>query len=288
MATFGIQRINSWHRSMRRRAARASGVRLVVGLLTAFLTLVVSGSPAVAGTINIQLSNFPNWSELSGVQGIPSSVAGLSTLQRMNAESRPYLRVKNESTAPLVGFQMDMSNWDAMITSVTWLAPLPTQSTWNWNEASKSAYFQLLDPLLPGQSLFLRLGTAAQTGSAGSTYCMNQTLFSPGDISCVVRPTGGAVFNLFANTGSGPVTYDNTGKAVGPTISTGVLDLQNYPVTPSSLLNPIGTVEPVIITPVPEPGTVALAVSAAAVLAATMIRRRRAGISPEAWAEVAV
>jgi hypothetical protein len=71
------------------------------------------------------------------------------------------------------------------------------------------------------------------------------------------------------------VTYDNTGKAVGPTISTGVLDLEDYPVTPSTLLNPIGVVEPVTITPVPEPGTVALAASAAAVLAATMIRRRR-------------
>ncbi|MEI8228408.1 MAG: PEP-CTERM sorting domain-containing protein [Planctomycetota bacterium] len=259
---------------MRRRAARASGGRLVVGLLTAFLTLVVSGSPAVAGTINIQLSNFPTWEELSGVQGIPRSASGLSTLQRMDAASRPYLRVENNSTAPLVGFQMDMSDWNAKITSVTWLVPLPTQSTWDWYEASTSAFFQLRDPLLPGDALIVRLGTAAQTGEAG-TYTMNQTLFCPGDISCTVCPTGGVVFKLFANTGSGPVTYDNTGKAVGPTISTGVLDLEDYPVTPSRLLSPIGIVEPVTITPVPEPGTVALAASAAAVLAATMIRRRR-------------
>ena len=274
MATFGIQRINSWHRSMRRRAARASGGRLVVGLLTAFLTLVVSGSPAVAGTINIQLSNFPTWEELSGVQGIPRSASGLSTLQRMDAASQPYLRVKNESTAPLVGFQMDMSDWTSMITSVTWLAPLPTRSTWNWHEASTSAFFQLLDPLLPGDALIVRLGTEAQIGEA-MTYTMNQTLFSPGDISPIICPTGGVCFNLFVNTGSGPVTYDSTGKAIGPTISTGVLDLEDYPVTPSTLLNPIGVVEPVTITPVPEPGTVALAASAAAVLAATMIRRRR-------------
>ena len=273
MATFGIQRINSWHRSMR-RAARASGGRLVVGLLTAFLTLVVSGSPAVAGTINIQLSNFPTWEELSGVQGIPRSASGLSTLQRMDAASRPYLRVENNSTAPLAGFQMDMSDWTSMITSVTWLAPLPTRSTWNWHEASTSAFFQLLDPLLPGDALIVRLGTEAQIGEA-MTYTMNQTLFSPGDISPILCPTGGVCFNLFVNTGSGPVTYDSTGKAIGPTISTGVLDLEDYPVTPSTLLNPIGVVEPVTITPVPEPGTVALAASAAAVLAATMIRRRR-------------
>jgi hypothetical protein len=274
MATFGIQRINSWHRSMRRRAALASGVRLVVGLLTAFLTLVDSGSPAVAGTINIQLSNFPTWEELSGVQGIPRSASGLSTLQRMDAASQPYLRVENNSTAPLVGFQMDMSDWTSMITSVTWLVPLPTRSTWNWHEASTSAFFQLLDPLLPGDALIVRLGTEAQIGEA-MTYTMNQTLFSPGDISPILSPTGGVVFNLFANTGSGPVTYDSTGKAIGPTISTGVLDLEDYPVTPSTLLSPIGVEEPVTITPVPEPGTVALAASAAAVLAATMIRRRR-------------
>ena len=192
----------------------------------------------------------------------------------MDAASQPYLRVKNESTAPLVGFQMDMSDWTSMITSVTWLAPLPTRSTWNWHEASTSAFFQLLDPLLPGDALIVRLGTEAQTGEA-MTYTMNQTLFSPGDISPILSPTGGVVFNLFANTGSGPVTYDSTGKAIGPTISTGVLDLEDYPVTPSTLLNPIGVVEPVTITPVPEPGTVALAASAAAVLAATMIRRRR-------------
>jgi hypothetical protein len=274
MATFGIQRINSWHRGMRRPTGWASSGRLVVGLLTAFLTLVVSRSPAVAGTINIQLSNFPTWAELSGLQGVPRSTSGLSTLQRMDAASRPYLRVENNSTAPLVGFQMDMSNWNAMIKSVDWLVPLPTQSTWNWHEASTSAFFQLRDPLLPGDALIVRLGTAAQTGNAGN-YLMNQTLFSPCDISCTVSPTGGAVFNLFANTGSGPVTYDSTGKAVGPTISTGVLDLEDYPVTTSTLLNPIGIEEPVTITPVPEPGTVALAASAAAVLAATMIRRRR-------------
>lgn len=259
---------------MPRPTERAAGVRLVGGLLAAVLTLLVSGPPAVAETINIQLSNFPTWEELSGVQGIPRSPSELSTLQRMDAESQPYLRVENNSTAPLVGFQMDMSDWSSMITSITWLTPLPTQSTWNWHEASKSAFFQLLDPLLPGDALIVRLGTAAQTGEAG-TYTMNQTLFSPGDISCTVCPTGGAIFNLFANTGAGPVTYDSTGKAVGPTISTGVLDLEDYPVTPSSLLSRTGVTEPVTITPVPEPGTVALAASAAAVLAAAVFRRRR-------------
>ena len=274
MATFRIQRIKPGRSGVHRRTVWATGMRLAVGLLAALLATVGSDLQAVAGTINIQISNFPTWSELSGVQGVPSSAAGLSALQRMNAESRPYVRVFNESAAPLVGFQMDMSNWNSMITSVKWLVPLPTQSTWNWNEASKSAFFQLHDPLLPGKALVMRLGTAAQPGKA-DMYCMNQTLFSPGNMSCTVCPTGGAVFNLFVNTGLGPVTYDSTGKAVGPTISTGALDLQDYPVTPTTLLSRSGTGEAVIITAVPEPGTAALAASAAAVLAATVIRRRR-------------
>jgi hypothetical protein len=220
--------------------------------------LVLFSSEAVAGTIDIQISNFPNWSDFSGVR--PPSVLGLSTLQRMNALSRPYIRIKNDSLSPLVGFQMDMSNWSSMITSVTWMSPLPTVSTWNWEESSRSAFFQLRDSLLPGQALFLRIGTAAQAGKADSYY-MNQTLLSPGEISCFIQPTGGAVFNLFANTGLGPVHYDSYGKAVGPTIFTGVLDLQNYPVSPETLMSPSGTVSEVVI-PVPEPSAFILLGSA--------------------------
>lgn len=241
--------------------------------LIVFLAL---SSQAVAGTIDIQISNFPNWSDFSGVR--PRSVLGLSALQRMSALSQPYIRIKNDSLSPLVGFQMDMSNWSSMITSVTWMAPLPTVSTWNWDESSRSAFFQLRDSLLPGQALFLRLGTAAQTGKAGSYY-MNQTLLSPGDISCVIQPTGGAVFDLFANTGSGPVYYDSSGKAVGPTISTGVLDLQNYPVTPETLMSSSGTVADVVV-PVPEPSAFILLGSALLVFLKYQVSRCRPRILP--------
>ena len=104
---------------------------------------------------------------------------------------------------------------------------------------------------------------------------MNQTLFSPAEVNCVVCPTGGGVFGMFLDRGDAPFIFDNTGRAVGPGIETLVLDLQKYPIKPTDTLTPSGTGETIPITPVPEPAGLLLAASAMALFAAVKACRRR-------------
>ena len=143
-----------------------------------------------------------------------------------------------------------------------------------WNPDLQAAMFQLEDPLLPGKSLVVRMNTAPKAGVEGK-YRMNQTLFSPAAVNCVVCPTGGGVFGMFLDTGNKPFIFDNTGRPVGPGIQTATLDLQQYPIKPSDTLTPSGTGDTIPITPVPEPAGLFLAASAAAVLAAAKAVRRR-------------
>lgn len=245
------------------------------GLWAAFAAVLIALTgptpQASAEAIRLEISNFPVWKELEGVRGVPSGSSRLSTLERWDAQSKPYVRITNESTAPLVGFKLDMTNWHAKISGATFY---DSDGTFKWNADLQSAMFQLEDPLLPGKSLVVRMNTAPKSGVEGK-YRMNQTLFSPAEINCVVCPTGGGVFGMFLDRGDAPFIFDDTGRPVGPGIETAVLDLQKYPIKPTDTLTPSGAGETIPITPVPEPAGLLLAASAMAVFAAVKACRRR-------------
>ena len=254
----------------------AAGRRRAIWLsLAAILLAVAVPVPqAVAEAIRLEISNFPVWKELEGVRGVPRGSSRLSTLERWDAQSKPYVRITNETSSPVVGFKLDMGNWDARISSCNWLYG-PDQASWKWNENLQAAMFQLTDPLLPGKAMVVRLGTASKPG-VEANYRMNQTLFSPANVNCVVHPTGGGVFSAFLDKGDQPFVFDNAGRPVGPGIETAILDLQKYPIKPIDTIAPNGVSEDIpIITPVPEPGAFFLAASAAAILAVQSMRRRR-------------
>jgi hypothetical protein len=228
-------------------------------------------SPVFAEAIRLEISNFPVWKELEGVRGVPRLGARTSTLERWDAQSKPYVRITNDTTAPLVGFKLDMTDWQAKISGATFY---DSDGKFKWNADLQAAMFQLEDPLLPGKTLVVRMNTAPKSGIEGK-YRMNQTLFSPAVVNCVVCPTGGGVFGMFLDRGDKPFIFDDTGRAVGPGIQNVVLDLQKYPIKPTDTLTPTGTEETIPITPVPEPASLLLAASAAAALAAAQTIRRR-------------
>lgn len=238
------------------------------------LLATVPSAQGLAETIRLDISNFPNWKELQGVRGVPTAGLRLSTVERWNAQSQPYIRITNESSSPMVGFKLDLKNWDAKIAAVNTLYG-PEQSSWKWQEDLQAAMFQLKDPLLPGKAMVVRLTTAPKAG-VENKFRMNQTLLSPANVNCTVCPTGGGVFNMFLDQGGRPFIFDNTGRPIGPGIETALIDLQKYPVKPADTIAPTGTSENIPITPVPEPGALFLAASAAAMLMLKSMRRRRA------------
>lgn len=248
--------------------------RLVLSACVAVLLAASVPAPhAAAETIRLDISNFPTWKELEGVRGVPQSSPRLSTLERWNAQSQPFVRITNESSSPMVGFKLDLKNWDAKIDAANQLYG-PEQTSWKWHEALQAMTFQLKDPLLPGKAMVVRLTTAPKAG-AENAYRMNQTLFSKADVSCTVHPSGGGVFNMFLDRGGRPFIFDNNGRPVGPGIETASVDLEKFPIKPDDTITPTGTSEDIPITPVPEPGALVLAASAAAIVAARAMRRRR-------------
>lgn len=247
----------------------------IVALAVMLLALAAPAQRASAETIRLEISNFPTWKELEGVRGVPRAGSRLSTLERWDAQSKPYVRITNESDAPLVGFKLDLSNWDARISSVRSLFG-PAQTSWKWQDDLQAALVQLQDPLQPGMSMVMRFGTAPKAG-AESRYRMNQTLFSPADVNCTVHPTGGAVFSMFLDSGNRPLAFNTMGLPAGPGVQTATLDLQKYPIQPTATLVPTGTFESIPITAVPEPSAVLLAASAAVAIAAQAMRLRCRG-----------
>jgi hypothetical protein len=252
-------------------AVRRVGRGVLLACAAVLLTVAVPAHQALAEAIRLEISNFPTWKELEGVRGVPRSNLRLSTLERWNAQSQPYVRITNETNSPMVGFNLDLKNWDAKIDAAKQLYG-PEQSSWKWQEDLQTATFQLKDPLLPGKAMVMRLTTAPKAGLENK-YRMNQTLFSAASVSCMVSPAGGGIFNMFLDQGGQPFIFSDAGGPIGTGIQTATIDLQNFPIKPIDTIAPSGTSENIPITPVPEPGTLLLAVSAAAMIAVRAMRR---------------
>ncbi|MEI6239065.1 MAG: hypothetical protein WCR51_01615 [Planctomycetia bacterium] len=234
----------------------------------------------------IDIANNLVWYDNQGQPIVQATASRLSVLQRWNLQSQPNVRITNTSSdISLVGVQLDLSNSASKIISCTWLET-PGQADWNWNDSTASAYFQFLDPIAPGGVVSMRLGTAARTSDpsgimlassgANLTYTMNQSFFHPCIAGCVDTNMGYGEFTVFSRPASdtAPPVFDPTGLPVGDTIVQQTVNLGDYPLTSADINDPASGTSTIV--PVPEPHTIALAASAAAVVAARFLGRRRA------------
>jgi hypothetical protein len=247
--------------------------------------LLLAGQPqAAAESIKVQVSNFPSadkWPELKGISGIrqsPPGFFGLTYAEKMQIVSRPYVRIENASSREIVGVQMDMENWSAKIESFELIsAPVDGfQTQFSWSDAKQSAFFSFdANPLTRGQAVIMRMSTGAKTTPGAPVYSENQTLFSPATLDCVTN-TGGVCFDVFTNKPGTSFAYDATQlQFTGSEIATtDCLCTENNAVNIATLEDPAG-VEMTCVVPVPEPGAVVMAASAAAVLALSCLHRRR-------------
>lgn len=202
---------------------------------------------------------------------------GGSVLQQWIEASRPYVRISNVSTNPAVnlfGAQLDLSQSGSMVTACEWVqgAGGPDQ-TWNWNNGLASAFFQFHKPLGPGESVLMRLSTAPRPGME-ELYKQNQTLFHPAIGNCVDTTLNFASIDVFSQPigSTTPVTFQPSGEPAAPDLVVGTTPLDR-PLTPQQLNDPSSVV--ITPVPVPEPDTIMLAASAAAILAVGIRRTNR-------------
>ena len=272
-------------RTDRGRAWRACVVGLAVAC-TLGSGLRSHAESLTSAAYRIDIANNLVWYDNQGQPIVQATASRLSVLQRWNLQSQPNVRITNTSSdISLVGVQLDLSDSAAKIISCTWLNA-PRAADWNWNDASASAFFQFHDPIAPGGVVSMRLGTAARTtqpsgivmASSGLplSYNMNQGFFHPTiDAGCYSNASHGA-FTVFSRPASvtTPVVFGRSGAPVGPDIMQQTVNLGDYPLTGAEIADPATGASTVV--PVPEPHTIALAASAAAVAAARLFRRRSA------------
>lgn len=275
-----------------RRLHRAATWRACVAGLAIVCTLgpgvPVRAEALTSAAYRIDIANNLVWYDNQGQPIVQATASRLSVLQRWNLQSQPNVRITNTSSdISLVGVQLDLSNSAAKIISCTWLET-PGQAGWNWNDATASAYFQFHDPIAPGGVVSMRLGTAARSSAPAGlfrlaegtnlTYTMNQTFFHPSIAGCVDTNPSYGEFTVFSRPASvvTPPVFDATGLPVGEPIVQQTVNLGDYPLTAAQISDPAGGTSTIVPVPVPEPHTIALAASAAAILAARVLGRRRA------------
>lgn len=207
----------------------------------------------------------------------PSFSSGGSVLQQWMEAARPFVRITNISSDPrvnLFGAQLDLTKSGSMITALEWVQGVTgNAATWNWNADLASAFFQFHDPLAPGESVLMRLSTAPRPGM-GMQYRQNQTLFHSAIGNCIETTTNYATLDVWSQPygSTTPVEFEPSGQPTGPGLIASTVPLDT-PLTPADLNNPSSIV--ITPVPVPEPDTIVLAASAAAML--VFVVRRRGG-----------
>lgn len=246
----------------------------------------VQAESLTSAAYRIDIANNLVWYDNQGQPIVQATASRLSVLQRWNLQSQPNVRITNTSSdISLVGVQLDLSNSAAKIISCTWLQT-PGDADWNWNDATASAYFQFHDPIAPGEVVSMRLGTAARSSSpsglvmassgAALSYTMNQTFFHPSLAGCIDTNLSYGEFTVFSRPAAdtAPPQFNTRGLPVGDDLMQQTVNLGDYPLDAAEIADPAGGASTVV--PVPEPQTVALAASAAAILAGRLVARRRA------------
>ncbi|MFM8497204.1 MAG: PEP-CTERM sorting domain-containing protein, partial [Planctomycetia bacterium] len=193
-----------------------------------------------------------------------------------NLQSQPIVSITNLSAdTSLIGLQLDLSKSASKIVSCTWLEA-PATASWNWHDPSASALFQFRAPIAPGNVVTMRLGTAARPNDQGLSYMMNQTLFHPSLGDCLTTSSSFGEFTLFFRpVGQTSIPqFDASGRPVPDSSTAQTISFANSPIIGEEItsLNASSST----IVPVPEPETVALAMSAIGIVIGCRGLRRRA------------
>lgn len=246
----------------------------------------VQAESLTSAAYRIDIANNLVWYDNQGQPIVQATASRLSVLQRWNLQSQPNVRITNTSSdISLVGVQLDLSNSAAKIISCTWLET-PGDADWNWNDATASAYFQFHDPIAPGGVVSMRLATAARSSGptglvmassgAALSYSMNQTFFHPSVDAGIATNASYGEFTVFSRPASDRMSpqFNARGLPIGDDITQQTVNLGDYPLDAAEIADLAGGASTVVA--VPEPQTVGLAASAAAILAARLVVRRRA------------
>lgn len=258
----------------------ACGARraLALAAVLAFgIGLDVHGGQITSAAYRIDVTNNPVWYDSNGKlvsQG--GTATRLSALERRTLQSQPIVSITNLSAdTSLIGIQLDLSNSASKIVSCTWLEA-PATSSWSWHDPSASALFQFRDPIAPGDVVTMRLGTAARPNSQGLVYSMNQTLFRPCIGDCITTSSGFGMFTLFFRPLAQTVIpeFDASGRPLPGGSLSQALSFGTTPILGDEAAS-LSAVSSAVV-PVPEPGTLALAVSALGLVAGVRGLRRKA------------
>jgi PEP-CTERM motif len=194
---------------------------------------------------------------------------------RQVAHANPFLRITNMSDhSRIVAAELNLSNSAAKISNVEWLET-PGEAKWQWDTSNNHAMFDFVDPILPGKSASMRLTTAQQSDS----YVLNQNLFEPRFFVDGVKAQYGVVtLSVQETTSDQRVRFDLLGDPIGLTVDPAPMyDLANPIETPRvnyGVIDNYGLVTVASIQPVPEPGTLAMAGMASAMLGLWGLSRR--------------
>jgi hypothetical protein len=196
----------------------------------------------------------------------------LNCFDQQIAQANPYLRITNlTNDSRIVAAQLNLANSSARISNVEWLET-PGQATWYWDTVHNPnhAMFNFIDPILPGKTASMRLTTAEDRDG----YVLYQNLFQPMFTLDGAKAQYGIVTLSIQQTVSAEqVQFDAYGDPIGAVFDPApVYDLADPVQTPrvsygyDPTVNTFGIESYAQIQPVPEPGTLAMAGMASAVL----------------------
>jgi hypothetical protein len=239
-----------------------------------------AGDVITAQSFRLEIATNMVWMENKNDPTVQILVAQQNFFDRQVANSNPCLRITNLSDhSRIVAAQLNLENSAAKISSVEWLET-PGEARWQWDASNNHAMFDFIDPILPGKSISMRLTTAAN----GAGYVMDQNLFRPVFVMDGTKAQYGIVtLSVQESTSSQRVQFDSFGDPVGPTYEPAPMyDLANPIETPlltyGTPTKTYGVEAIVTIQPVPEPETLAMAGTAAAMLGLWgLAGRRRSG-----------
>lgn len=252
--------------------------RCVVALTLAVASAWTSQAATISPSeIKVEIATNLVWLENSGDSVVTALDGQQNFFDRLVTEATPLLRITNLSTDfRFLGGQLGLENSFASIVDIQFL-DAPGQTAWFWDTSDESntlnhAHFQLINPLMPGQTVSMRFVTAQREDG----YTMYQNLFCGG-------PEGGTLrIGTQQSLSTEEVQFDPlTHKPIG--LSTPVqgieYDLSTIPIVDSNSGVSRYAVE-ITVAPVPEPTGVMLAGAALASLAVCRgwARRRRGGL----------
>lgn len=224
------------------------------------------GEVITASSFQIDIASNIDWMDNNTMQSVVHTVARQTTMQSFVSERRPTLRItNNSSTVPLMAAAFDISRLASSVEFCEWLDH-DGLAAWSIDQSRKIVDLEFSDPILPGDSVSLMIATQAEPFAS----LRSQPIFTTSNVS---RNIAGGEVSLRAGTA---VTDPDRVGIVGSPSDTLRFDFGG---NGDTVFNADATAVGVRIgdvAAVPEPGSLAIVGSAAAVFGFLRFHRRRA------------